>query len=160
MTPVSMWLHLVKVTPSLLEEVRTRPSVLDALFFRGEARPGFRPVADSFGHDHRTLRELAEDRARVEHGAGYWPTAFPWLARAVGRGCAVVEGYGFRHGPAFVLPPDEVGQVAQGLAAERWSRTVRASDWDEGREERDLDDLVPFFAAAGATGRAVVGGVN
>ncbi|MGX2994540.1 hypothetical protein JNUCC64_09615 [Streptomyces sp. JNUCC 64] len=140
-----------------------RHEVLDAVFFGGGGGPapdGFRPVGDSFGHDYRSLIELAEDRARVEGDSPVWEAAYPWLARATGRGCEVVDGFGFRYGPAFTLGTAEVREVAAGLAREHWSRSVRAADWDVRREDQDLDDLVPFFAAAATEGRCVIGGVS
>ncbi|OPC77412.1 hypothetical protein B4N89_43685 [Embleya scabrispora] len=176
---MSMWLTLAKVEPSVPAAVRERPELIGTLFVdpadepdridpadrpdaeQAAALPGeFRPRADSYGLDYRLLAAVAESRARAEEDTADWEAAYPWLARATGHGCDVVDEYEFCYGPAFVLGPDEVRRVAEGLVAEGWSRDGRAARWDGEREDHELEDLGPFFAAAAAEGRAVIGGVD
>ncbi|MFF5965097.1 hypothetical protein ACFY64_15430 [Streptomyces collinus] len=100
---------------------------------------------DSHGEDFRALGDIAGGRAEVEEGESDWRFAYPWLARATGHGCQVVEESEFGYGPAFVLTSDEVRQVAEGLVAEGWARFL---------------GLGPFYASAAAEGKGVIGGVN
>ncbi|MEU1180354.1 hypothetical protein ABZ464_22370 [Streptomyces sp. NPDC005820] len=145
---MSMWLDLVKIDPAVLAAVQERPQLIDALFSEEDdpdpVVAGVHSDADSFGYDYRLLSDIAEGRARAEQGTGDWQSAYPWLARAAGHDCAVVEAYDFGYGPAHFLTPDEVAEVARGLRTEHW----------------DLDDLLPFFTRAAAEGRAVLGGVS
>ncbi|WP_157968562.1 hypothetical protein [Streptomyces geranii] len=131
-----MRLKLARIGPALLEAMReaVRPT------------PGLVGDLSFHGYDYRVLDAVAEGRAEAEEGTADWRTAYPWLARATGHGCATVEGYEFGYGPAFVLTPDEVRQVADGLRAEGWAGA--------------FEDLDPFFAAAAAEGEAVIGGVD
>ncbi|MGW2050334.1 hypothetical protein ACWCPF_34955 [Streptomyces sp. NPDC001858] len=46
------------------------------------------------------------------------------------------------------------------MVAEGWAIGATAADWVEESEDHGLEDLGPFFAAATAEGRAVIGGVN
>ncbi|GCD92686.1 hypothetical protein [Embleya hyalina] len=176
---MSMWLTLAKVEPSVPAAVRERPELIGTLFFDPSDEPdrndpsdgsdpeeaavlpgAFRPRADSYMCDYRLLAAVAESRARAEEGTADWESAYPWLARATGNDGDVVEEYEFCYGPAFVLAPDEVRRVAEGLVAEGWVRGGRAARWEEEREDHELEDLGPFFAAAAAEGRAVIGGVD
>lgn len=161
---MSMWLDLVKIDPALLAEIRTSPQLIDALFDEDDIpaplTTAVHRTADFFGHDYRLLAELAEDRAKVERNTADWHTAYPWLARATGHDCPTVEAYDFGYGPAHFLTPDEVARVAEGLRAEHWSPGARATHWDPGAEDRDLTELVPFFAKAAQEGKAVLGGVS
>ncbi|MFJ8112717.1 hypothetical protein [Streptomyces sp. NPDC096132] len=161
---MSMWLSLAKIEPSLLTTAREKPELIDSLFFDedddpGAPVPGFRPVADAYGYDYRLLSDIAEGRAQAEENTTDWMGAYPWLAKASGHGCDVTEEYEFCYGPAFVLTPDEVRQVAEGLVAEGWVPST-AAKWDEETEDDEFEDLGPFFAAAAAEGKAVIGGVN
>ncbi|MFF6980006.1 hypothetical protein ACFZAV_20195 [Streptomyces sp. NPDC008343] len=144
-----MGLTLVKIAPPLLEEARRNPELINALFFDRDASAlvphGFRPGMDSHGEDFRALGDSAEGRAEVEEGESDWRSAYPWLARATGHGREVVEEYEFGYGPAFVLTPDEVRQIAEGLVGEGWARFL---------------GLGPFYASAAAEGKGVIGGVN
>lgn len=146
---MSLWLTLAKIAPPVLAEARQSPALIDALFSGGNdpalLPQGFRPGLDSHGEDFRALGDTAEGRAEVEEGESDWRSAYPWLARATGHGCEVVEEYEFGYGPAFVLTPDEVRQVAKGLVGEGWARFL---------------GLGPFYAAAAAEGKGVIGGVN
>ncbi|MFI2433065.1 hypothetical protein [Streptomyces sp. NPDC018693] len=159
---MSMWLELAKIEPSLLTEVREKPELIHALFFqKDDPAPlpqGFRPGPDSYGEDYRNFVATAEAPAETEEGTTEWG-----LARATGHGCEVIDGYDeFCYGPAFVLTPGEVRQVAKGLVAEGWDAD-EAADRDEEDEDGEVDefeDLGAFFAAAAAEGRAVIGGVN
>ncbi|MFK0160663.1 hypothetical protein ACIQVK_52585 [Streptomyces sp. NPDC090493] len=149
---MSMWLKLTKIEPALLMAVR-----------EGAVLSAFRTRADSYGCDHRILSTIAEGRAEAEEGTTDWTKAYPWLARSTGHGCAAVEEkeYESGYGPAFVLTPDEVRQVAEGLMAEGWATTgTTAADWTGESEDHGLEDLGPFFAAAAAEGKAVIGGVD
>ncbi|MFI1582474.1 hypothetical protein [Embleya sp. NPDC020630] len=176
---MSMWLMLAKVEPSVPAAVLERPELIETLFFdpadeperidpsdrpdpeRAAVLPGeFRPRADSYRFDYRLLAAVAESRAQAEQGTADWEAAFPWLAGATGHECDEVEEYEFCYGPAFVLAPDEVRRVAEGLVAEGWARAGGAARWDGECEEHELEDLGPFFAAAAAEGRAVIGGVD
>ncbi|MFF3373545.1 hypothetical protein ACFYXF_11420 [Streptomyces sp. NPDC002680] len=141
---MSMWLKLTKLEPSLLKS----------------ALEEFRRTGDSFGCDYRLLSAVAEGRAEVEEGTADWTKAYPWLARSTGHGCVVIEEHRFGYGPAFILTPDEVRQVAKGLVAEGWAVGATAADWDGESEDHGLQDLGPFFAAAAAEGKAVLGGVD
>lgn len=161
---MSMWLELVKIDLPLLAQVRHNRELIAALF-RGPGEdmpplPGFRRGADAYGHDYRIISAIAESRAEVEEGSADWTVAYPWLAMASGHGGEVVDEYEFVYGPAFVLTPDEARQVAQGLVAEGWARRAVPCDWDETSEDDGFEDLAPFFAAAAAEGKAVLGGVN
>lgn len=149
---MSLWLTLAKIAPPVLAEARQNPALIDALFSGGKGGNdpalvphGFRPGADSHGEDFRVLADTAEGRAEVEEGESDWRSAYPWLARATGHGCEVVEEYEVGYGPVFVLAPDEVREVAKGLVAEGWARFV---------------ELGPFYASAAAEGKGVIGGVN
>ncbi|MFE5334181.1 hypothetical protein ACFRCG_48090 [Embleya sp. NPDC056575] len=176
---MSMWLMLAKVEPAVPAAIRERPELIETLFFdpadepdridpsdrpdpdQAAVLPGeFRSRADSFGVDYRLVAAVAESRARAEQDTADWEAVFPWLARATGHECDEVEEYEFCYGPAFVLAPDEVRRVAEGLVAEGWARDGGAARWGEEREEHELEDLGPFFAAAAAEGRAVIGGVD
>ena len=146
---MSMWLTLAKIAPPVLAEARQNPALIDALFSGGNdptlLPQGFRPGADSHGEDFRALGDIAGGRAKAEEGESDWASAYPWLARATGHGCEAVEGYEFGYGPAFVLAPDEVRQVAEGMVTEGWARFL---------------ELGPFYASAAAEGKGVIGGVN
>ncbi|WTW95096.1 YfbM family protein [Streptomycetaceae bacterium NBC_01309] len=135
---MSMWLTLAKIDPALLPDVRSNPDLLDDLL------NGDHPEDETHGEDYRTIDHIAEGRAEVEEGAADWREAYPWLGRATGHGSEEIEGDDFGYGPAFVLTPDEVRQVAEGLVGEGWSRFL---------------ELAPFLTRAAAEGKAVVGAV-
>ncbi|MFJ5136068.1 hypothetical protein [Streptomyces sp. NPDC088707] len=145
---MSTWLTLTKIEPALVEQV------LDG---RGPLVRGSR--GDSFACDHRIIDAVAEGRAEVEMGAADWTRAYPWLATSVGHGCAVVKERGPGDASGFVLTPDEVCRVAEGLVAEGWT-TRSAAAWAAGGQDRGLEDLGPFFAAAAAEEKAVVGKIS
>ncbi|WP_431971013.1 hypothetical protein [Nocardia sp. bgisy134] len=161
---MSMWLELAKIEPSLLEEMREKPELIHTVFFsENDSAPlpgGLRRVADFYGYDYRTLSAIAEGRAEAEKGTADWRDAYPWLARATGDHCDVIAGYEFCYGPAFVLTPNEVRQVTEGLVAEGWVLGTTVADWDEENEDDEFEDLCPYFAAAAAEGKAVIGGVS
>ncbi|MER5201440.1 DUF1877 family protein [Streptomyces sp. NPDC002755] len=161
---MSMWLGLVKIDPSLLSALQQHPESISALFFEDDMPEplvsGVHPTADSFGCDYRQLSDLAAGRSQAEQDTVEWQTAYPWLARATGENCSTIEEFEFGYGPAHFLTPDEVGQVAQGLAGENWTSRAAAAHWHTEAEEKDFDDLVPFFAKAAAEGKAVLGGVS
>lgn len=163
---MSMWLTLRKIDTALLEAIRDRPELVHELFFEvDDAAPprGFRPWADAYGYDYRTISAIVEGRAEDEEGTTDWTGCYPWMARAIGHeGGEVIEDYEFCYGPAFVLTPDEVKKVAKGLAAEGWGLGASAADWGDDRRDDDdeFEDLGSFFAAAAAEGRAVIGGVS
>ncbi|MVO90646.1 hypothetical protein GPA10_39330 [Streptomyces sp. p1417] len=168
---MSLWLKLTKIEPPLLEEARRRPDLIEALFSsedesRGEDEgergggvlpPTFRPGADSWATDHRLISAVATDRAEVEEGTADWTRAYPWLARSTGEGPDVIEAYESGYGPAFVLTPAEVRAVAEGLTAEGWAAGATAAHWKGDRAEGGIEDLGPFFAAAVAEAKAVIG---
>jgi hypothetical protein len=153
-----MWLTLAKLEPALLAAVRGTPGFPGTVLgggggeggavLTGPLGGGFRPETDRHGEDCRTLDQDAEGRAEVEEDAADWRTVYPALARATGQGPetgeqgAPEEQYGY--GPAFVLSPDEVREVSEGLEREGWAPFL---------------ELGPFYAAAAKEGRAVVGAV-
>lgn len=156
---MSMWLSLAKIEPALLSRIRDEPELVDALFDEEAASPSpeFRGAADTFGCDYRWLSEIAEGKAQAEHGTTAWREVFPWLAKASGHDCPVIDkAYDFGYGPAHFLTPEEVKQIAEGLAAEGWDTRAR---WD-GDDSNSFADLPPFFVAAAAEGKCVVGGVS
>ncbi|MEV5905197.1 hypothetical protein [Streptomyces sp. NPDC052127] len=161
---MSMWLALVKIDPALLAALQERPELVGALFFEDDVPEplvsGVDPTADSFHYDYRLLSDMAEGRSEAEKGTPKWHTAYPWLARATGENCSAIERSEFGYGPAHFLTPHEVGQVAAGLAGEHWTHRASAAHWNAEAEERDFDDLVPFFAKAAAEGKAILGGVH
>ncbi|MDX2564513.1 hypothetical protein PV371_33350 [Streptomyces sp. TX20-6-3] len=142
---MSTWLTLTKIEPALIEQVLEGrgPLVRDS-------------GGDSFACDYRIIDAVAEGRAEVETGASDWTSVYPGLAASVGHGCAVVHERGLGDASGFVLTPEEVCRVAEGLVAEGWT-TRSAAAWAAGRQERGLEDLGPFFAAAAAEEKAVVG---
>ncbi|MDR6980776.1 hypothetical protein J2X68_007518 [Streptomyces sp. 3330] len=160
---MSMWLALVKIDPAMLSAVRERPELTGALFFEDDVPEplvsGVHPTGDCFHYDYRLLSDMAEGRSEAEEGTPKWHTAYPWLARATGENCSTVEGSELGYGPAHFLTPHEVGQVAAGLAGEHWTSRASAPHWDAEAEDRDFDDIVPFFARAAAEGKAILGGV-
>jgi hypothetical protein len=63
--------------------------------------------------------------------------------------------FDFCYGPAFGMTPEEVKEVAAGLAAEPWAHEALGVDDDE-----NLPGLLRFFAEAAAEGKGLVGGVS
>ncbi|MFF3940710.1 DUF1877 family protein [Streptomyces phaeofaciens] len=139
---MSMWLNLAKTDPARLREARENPELIDALF-SDEDDP--EQAADLHEEDYRTLAEIAEGRAAAEEDSADWTSAYPWLARATGHGCETVEEYDFGYGPAFLLTPDEVRQVADGLEREGWTRFL---------------ELGPYYAEAATEGKGMIGGIS
>ncbi|MEU8134126.1 hypothetical protein [Streptodolium elevatio] len=133
---MSMWLHLAKVDAAVAADVRSNPDLVDDLL------DGAHPADETHGEDYRAVDQIAEGRADVEEGAADWREAYPWLGKATGEGGGEIDGTDFGYGPAFLLDADEVRQVADGLAAEGWSRFL---------------ELGPFYAKAAAEGKCVVG---
>ncbi|MFJ2938215.1 hypothetical protein ACIO8G_36345 [Streptomyces sp. NPDC087219] len=145
---MSMWLTLTKIEPALIEQ---------ALEGRGPLVRGSK--GDSFACDYRVIDAVAEGRAEVETGAADWTSVYPWLAASVGHGCAAVDEHRLSDASGFVLTPDEVCRVAEGLIAEGWA-TTSAAVWAASSQDRGLEDLGPFFAAAAAEEKAVLGKVG
>lgn len=136
---MSMWLTLAKIDPALLHDVHTKPDLAADLL------NGSHPEAGSHGEDFRAIDQMATGRAEAEEGTTDWAAAYPWLGKATGHGCDVVEGQALGYGPAFVLTPDEVRQTAAGLASEGWSRFL---------------GLAPFYATAATEGKAILGAIR
>jgi hypothetical protein len=148
---MSMWLNLAKLAPADLEKVREDPQRLDRIFFEeeGEAPTEFDEEKDVFGTDYRTLAAIAEAmEIDLDEGES-------WLSRATGSGIGAELEFDFTYGPGFVLLPDEVKQVADGLSAEEWAGEALAIDDDE-----NLPGLLRFFVAAAEQRRGIVGGVS
>ncbi|MEV7372918.1 hypothetical protein AB0O51_18805 [Streptomyces sp. NPDC090301] len=145
---MSMWLTLTKIEPSFIEQI-----------VEGREPLVHVSTEDTYACDYRILDAVAEGRAEVETGAADWMTVYPWLARSAGHGCAAVNEHGLGDVSGFVLTPDEVCRVAEGLVTEGWA-SKNAAAWAAGSKDRGLEDLGPFFAAAAVEQKAVVGKVN
>lgn len=161
---MSMWLQLVKVDAALLPSLRANPDLVGVLFGDEDdaVRPPaeFRPYVDAYEFDYRTIDSIAEGRAEAEEGTSDWMSAYPWLAKATGHECDVLDDYEFCYGPAFVLGPDEARDIARGLVAEGWFRSAEAARWTGSDEDNEFEDLGPFLASAAAEAKVVIGGVN
>jgi hypothetical protein len=170
---MSMWLNLAKVSPALLAEIRTRPDLLDALFFEESSGiEGFDPHADVLGCDYRTLSAIAEAMAGHDDPALDWRDQYPGLSRATGEAdVEYLDGYEFTYGPAFAIAPEDLPAVLESLVAEDWTyddldeleegdTDAAEADEDDELMYGDVEDLVPFFEAAAREGKAVVGGIG
>ncbi|MFI6983463.1 hypothetical protein ACIBSV_33285 [Embleya sp. NPDC050154] len=162
---MSMWLTLVKIEPAALGEVADAPGLVGGLFAdrggSGSVVSGFRPRVDRYGCDYRVLTMSAEGRLEAEGGMERWTKEYPWLARAVGYGCDIVEGVEFAGEPAYFLPPEQVGPVAEGLRDERWATGAGASrPWNGITGDNTFEDLIVFLTAAATEGKAVISTVT
>ncbi|WP_331772095.1 hypothetical protein OG948_52020 (plasmid) [Embleya sp. NBC_00888] len=162
---MSMWLTLVKVEPAVLGELAGSPGPVGELFVdtgdSGSVLSGFHPGVDRYGCDYRVLSTAAEGRLEAEGGAGRWTREYPWLARAVGYGCDIVEGVEFAGEPSYFLPPEQVGPVAEGLRDERWATGAGASrPWNGTTGDNAFEDLIVFLTAAATEGKAVISTVT
>ena len=182
---MSMWLNLAKVSPDLLAEIQERPDLLDTLFFDEGVDPpaGFDLRADVFGCDYRTLTAIAQGMAAQEAPGSDWRDTYVFLRRATGEEERDhLADYEFTYGPAFAIGVDDVLTVHRGLSAEGWDfdedddedddallsfdeddeddEDVDEDGEDLAPEYDDVDELVPFFAAAAREGKAIVGGVG
>ncbi|MDI2127562.1 hypothetical protein [Yinghuangia seranimata] len=133
---MSIWLTLVKLDPAAADEARTRPESVAGLLDG---------TAGRHAEDYRALGDIAEGRAETEEGTADWTRAYPALAAATGTDRPLVEGSDNGYGPAFVLGPDDVRRVADGLAAEGWTGFL---------------EIARFYVAAAAEGRAVLGALS
>lgn len=145
-----MWLNLAKLSPTQLEQVRGDPQLLDGIFFEdGEVPDDFQEESDVFGTDYRTLSAIAEAmEIDLEDGES-------WLSRATGNGIGSELDFEFTYGDGFLLSPDDVKQIASGLAKEPWAEEAGKVDDDE-----NLPGLLRFFAAAARQNRGIVGGIS
>jgi hypothetical protein len=112
---MSMQLTLAKIDAALLDVIRAEPRLLDRILGGdipgGDDRPlpggAVLTAEDRFSVDYRTLDAIAGTLADRT-----------WFDRATG-GADTVD-YAMNYGPAFVVSPDHVREVAAGLAAEGW----------------------------------------
>ncbi|MFF2554535.1 hypothetical protein ACFVUS_26280 [Nocardia sp. NPDC058058] len=145
MSPVSMWLTLVKVDPIVLARALERPDLLQSLVEdadSGEHIDGFRPDTDRHAEDLGSLIHIAEGRAEAEEGIADWVLAYRNLARATGFD---PDSALDSDDHAFALDPAAVRAVTEGLTAEGWTRFL---------------GLGPFLVAAAREGKAVLGAVS
>jgi hypothetical protein len=150
---MSMQLTLAKIDADLLDAIRREPRLLDRIL----------------GNDDRPLL-AAEDRFRADYRvldaiAGTL-TARTWFDQATG-GTDTVD-FDMNYGPAFVLSPAHVLEVAAGLAAEGWhagpdqSASSGETDADVDRSARalgeaaewDPDEIEAYGPMMAATGTA------
>ncbi|MGW1990941.1 hypothetical protein [Embleya sp. NPDC001921] len=162
---MSMWLTLVKVGPAMLGKVGDSPVPVGELSVdrggSGSAVSGFRPEVDRYGCDYRVLTMAAEGRLEAEGGTGRWTKEYPWLAMAVGYGCEIVEGVEVAGESAYLLPPEKVGPVVEGLRAERWAAGAGTSrPWNGTTGGNTFEDLIVFLTAAATEGKAVISTVT
>jgi hypothetical protein len=145
---MSMFLTLARVDADQLAAIRADPRLLDRIL------GGHDPGEDVFAADYRTLDAIA---AAMD--------AQIWFDRATG-GTDTVD-FDLNYGPAFVLAPDVVREIAAGLATEGWGwsdpatasgdsdadvdRSARAlgeaADWDPD----EIETYAPMMAANGSS---------
>jgi hypothetical protein len=149
---MSMQLTLAKIDADLLDAIRGEPRLLGRIL-GGDDRPlpdgATLAAEDRFSADYRTLDAIAGTQA-----------ARTWFDQATG-GTDTVD-YDMNYGPAFVLSPTRVIEVAAGLAAEGWNagpvdggveadvdRSARAlgeaAEWDPD----EIEAYGPMMAATG-----------
>lgn len=182
---MSMWLTLAKVSPETLRAIQERPQLMDGMFFEndedGQADPvpaDFDPDADVLGTDYRTLTMIAEGLAEHLGSPASFEEQDTWLSKAA-HGLGDLLDYDFCYGPAFVLTPAQVAEIALGLAEEedavQAAGGADAADPDDEADpdqeiiaqaaadlddEDDDEDLGVFYAAAAREGKGMVGGVS
>lgn len=128
---MSMQLTLAKIDAALLDAIRQEPALLSRIFGR-DNRPWPDELAttlgdgDLFSADFRSLDAIAASRE-----------SRAWFDRATG-GTDTVD-YGLNYGPAFVLSPAQVSEVAAGLVAEGWGADPTDRTGSTGETEADVE---------------------
>ena len=150
---MSMQLTLAKIDADLLDAIRREPRLLDRILGNDD-RP-LLAAEDRFLADYRVLDAIAGTL-----------TARTWFDQATG-GTDTVD-FDMNYGPAFVLSPAHVLEVAAGLAAEGWhagpdqSASSGETDADVDRSARalgeaaewDPDEIEAYGPMMAATGTA------
>jgi hypothetical protein len=81
-----------------------------------------------------------------------------WVARALGTGMGEQLAFEMGYGPAWLLTPDEVADIATGLLAEPWVASLERLESEH--EDTTLTQLIAFFGAAASEHQGIVAGVS
>lgn len=157
---MSMWVNLVKVSPSLLQQITTKPALLEAMLF-DEGDPGidgFDQNADVYGEDYRHMfvpyfQYIAEQAGEED------PEDFEGcdavMKDPMYRGISGEQeiDYDFCYGPAMYNDIDTV----RGIVAD-WADSF--SDEDLADAERPDVAMFLFYKDAAAKGHAIICGIS
>jgi hypothetical protein len=140
-----MVLYLVKVPASVAERIVARPELLDQVWEEAEV--------DDDGVAQLDERDkLMEDYIGLGREVNERADRYPWMQRALnGTGEEIPYEYGYSD--AFVITPEQAGEIAAGLAEEGW--------WRPGEAVISIEQAIAaFYTDAARDGRTVIGGIG
>ncbi|GAA2662218.1 hypothetical protein Adu01nite_94940 [Paractinoplanes durhamensis] len=140
-----MELCLVALTAHLASRIEVEPGLLDQIFLRVGSVP------ESGDEEVVEAREscLVEDYRRIL--SKIEQQEYPWLYQAI-NGTGRVVDYEFGYGRGFLLLPQEVVEIASGIATEGWLQDVP--------NIYPQQQVARYFTRAADRGYSIIGGVG